>query len=163
MGTNPPVHQPQFAPPSPLTYSDEQKFNVLANSSIRTAETLKRIEDKLYDFSRPVDEYVTIPAAAAPVNGIIIQPDYTVAEKYETILVSLPLGITSATLEIGTDRLIVLYAGAATTVQQIVALQGLQMIVDANDKRVLTYTGAATSTGWLELMGHVFSEGNPSL
>lgn len=111
-----------------------------------------RIFRQLYQKARPVDEWQD--GQGVPANGIIqIQPDYNL-ERITGALISLPVGTTSASLSLG-DRTIPLYSGTATTVQTLINLNGLGLILNENDKRILTIGGTTTTGFYVNLMGYV--------
>lgn len=110
---------------------------------------------QLFDHSRPVDEYTGSPDPQ-PAGDYEIQPNYSSTVRVESILASLPVGITGAVLQLGRERLIPLYSGAATTTQVLVNLQGLGVMLTDNDRRVLTLTGASTTGFFIALSGWVF-------
>src|SRR5437879_13855301 len=60
---------------------------------------------QLFDYSRPSDEFfcATDPQ---PAGQFIIQRDYDAEVKIEAITASLPVGITSAVLQIGRERVL---------------------------------------------------------
>lgn len=138
----------------PVAYAVAEDETDAAKLKLMAAqvEELKRQSRKLYDHSNPVDEYESslgVPAS----NMVEIQPSYEIAERIECIFASLPVGITAATLQLG-DRQIVLYNGAATVLQTIVTVQGTGMILNRNDVRRLTFTGAPTTGFYIGLTGH---------
>lgn len=116
------------------------------------SKELTRISRQLFNHANPVDEYQTSSFGAD--LTYIWYADYEITERIEGILVSLPVGITSATLTLG-QRNIVLYSGAATTVQTLVNLNGLGMELERSDRRQLTVTGVPTTPFHVELMGYV--------
>lgn len=114
------------------------------------SKTLTRISRQLFDHANPVDEF---QSSSFGTDGVYIwYADYEITERITSILVSLPVGITSAILTLG-QRDIPLYSGAATTVQTIVNPTGLNLILSRSDERKLTVTGAPTTPFHLELMG----------
>lgn len=114
-------------------------------------QELLRQSRKLFDYSHPVDEYQW---GNVPADGeIIITPNWQIPERIENITVSLPVGITGATLRLG-DRQIPLYQGTATTAQTLVSLPNLGIVLEETSLRQLTFTGAATSPFYVALSGH---------
>lgn len=123
-------------------------------------QELLRQSRKLYDYSHPVDEWVS---DATPNAGPIeIQPDYEIPERIEQITASLPIGITSATLQLGQRNIILAAHGAtATTSQTLVSLSYIGMILGRSDRRVLSFTGVPTTGFYIGLGGHCIErEGN---
>lgn len=121
-------------------------------------ELLLRIARQVYDHSNPVDEWES--QDTAPPLTVELFPDYEIPERIDCITASLPVGITSAILQLG-QRRITLYNGAATTVQTVVNLMGIGMILVRNDRRVLNFTGAPTSGFYIGLSGYCLErEGN---
>lgn len=121
-------------------------------------ELLLRIARQVYDHSNPVDEWES--QTTAPPATVELFPDYEIPERIDCITASLPVGVTSAVLQLG-QRYLTLYSGAATTVQTIVHLPVTGMILVRNDRRVLTFTGALTSGFYLGLTGYCLErEGN---
>ena len=110
---------------------------------------------QLFNHSRPVDTYYTA-VDPQPAGDYEIQPDYSSTVRIESITASLPVGITSAVLQLGRERIIPLYSGAATTTQILVNLQGLGIMLTDNDRRVLTLTGVSTTGFFITLAGWVF-------
>ena len=156
MGTHPPV-QPGRTSQVHVVISEDEYKEQMFKLALDTNQFLKRIREMAYDYKNPVDEWAVIGTnASALPNGITINTDYDQTVRYSAILYSLPLGTTSATLSIGTDRVIQLYSGTPLAVQQPVILPHLNMLAVANDKRNLTLAGALTTTGYISLMGHCF-------
>lgn len=73
---------------------------------------LRRISRRSYNHQHPVEEYQG--SATLPANQVIVQPNYQMRERIESILVSLPPGITSASLQLA-DRTVPLYASGPNT------------------------------------------------
>lgn len=115
---------------------------------------------RLYDHSKPVDEYYDSPDPQ-PAGDFEIQPNYDGVVRIEGILVTVPVGATSAVLKLGRERTIPLYSGAAAAVQTIVNIQGIGMMLSENDRRVLTLAGTMTTGFHAHLNGFRFEfEGN---
>lgn len=110
---------------------------------------------QLFDHSRPTDEYFSSPDPQ-PAGDFTIQRDYDQTVRIESILASLPIGITSAVLKLGRERTIPLYSGVATTTQTLVNPQNLGMMLTENDERILTLTGTMTSGFFIALAGWRF-------
>lgn len=156
MGTHPPV-QPGRTSDIQVVVSDDEYKQQMFKIALDTQQLMKRIREMAYDYKNPVDEWAVIGQNASSLpNGITINTDYDQTVRYSAILYSLPLGTTSATLSIGTDRKIQLYSGAGIAVQQPQILPHLNMLAVANDKRVLTIAGTLTTDGYISLMGHCF-------
>jgi hypothetical protein len=131
--------------------TDDQKIKAL----VATVAELRRLNRKLFNYASPVEEYEWI--SGAPANGIVtIRPDYDYTVMIETLLFSLPVGCTSAVLDLGSNRKIPLYSGGAITTQQLQSFTGLRHICGPDDRRTLTIAGALTGTGYISLMGHAF-------
>lgn len=138
----------------PVAYAVSEDATDEAKLKLATAQLaeLKRQSRMLYDHSNPVDEYET--STGQPANGIVtIMPNYEIAERIEAIIASLPVGTTSAVLQLG-DRFIVLYSGAATVLQTLVNLQDVGMILNRSDVRQLTIAGVLTTGFYIGLSGH---------
>lgn len=162
MGTQPPPAVLHGVEHRILT-SDDDKYNLSISLATQHNAYLKRLLANSFNHARPVDEYITIGEGTTdPNQGLQINPDYTITEKYTAIAFSLPLGTTAATLQIGTDRIIPLYSGTAIATQSLQVIQGIGILADPNDKRMLFVTGA-TSEGYLNLIGHAFSNGDNSI
>lgn len=114
-------------------------------------KTMVRIARGIRDYSRPVDEYFV---SQSPFAGpIYIVAAFSSQVRIESLTASLPVGITSAILQLG-DRFIPLYSGTATTAQTLVNWNDLGMILVGSDERVLTYAGAPTTGTYIALSGH---------
>lgn len=155
LNTHPPVQPERTSQVKVVLSADEYKEQMF-RTRLEEINTLKRIERMLYDYSNPVDEYITIPTGVPSANPLVIQPDYDRLELYTSMLYCLPLGITSATLAIGTSRTIQLYNGAANATQDAIFLNGLTILAGPDDKRTLTIVGTATSQGYFGMMGHCY-------
>lgn len=142
---------------SEMTDDDYQETHLKLLIGIR--QECIRTNRQLKDLSNPFDEYYSAPDPV-PAGTYEIQPDYATECRIESILASLPVGITLAVLELGRERQIILYSGGATTVQTLVNLQDLGIIVSENDRRVLTLTGTMTSGFHIEIMGHALIRNN---
>jgi hypothetical protein len=122
--------------------------------AIRRENTLQN--KMLKNHANPVDEYYgdqnPFDITQAP-GGITIPAAFSSEVRIESIFVSLPVGITAATLRLG-DRFIPLYNGVATTVQTILNIQGIGFILNGSDERFLTWTGTATTGYFIALNGH---------
>jgi hypothetical protein len=113
-------------------------------------KTMCRIARGIRDYSKPVDEYFTSAPFAGPCT---IVAAYSTQVRIESVTASLPVGITSAVLQLA-DRFITLYSGGATTVQTLVNWTDLGMILVGSDERILTFAGAPTSGIFIALNGH---------
>ena len=150
MGTKPPT-EPGPAPE--ILIAKSEQYAQLYALMLSHEQYSKRLYRAAFDFSNPVDEFQIIGQNA---SAVTLVADYGMTEIYESILFSLPLGCTGATLSIGSNRAIPLYSGPALTVQQPVTLMGLSIIAVADDRRELDLTGALTTNGYIGLMGHAF-------
>ena len=137
----------------PASFSRDEETDHAFKLALATQQELRRISRKLYNWSNPVDEYQS--STGAPAGGRIdVQPDYDIPVRYESVLYSLPVGITSAVLTIGQRAIPLLSVAAATTAQTVNVLPYLGIIAVAEDKRFLTLTGAPTTGFYIGLMGH---------
>ncbi len=112
---------------------------------------MRRLARQNFDAANPVDEWMS--SSQVIPSPVTIMRDYDLPERIESIAAWLPVGITAATLQLG-QRFIPLYSGVATTLITFVNPTGLGIIVGPDDKRELTYVGAATSGLAIGLMGH---------
>jgi hypothetical protein len=135
-----------------MTDDDYQEAHLKLLMGIR--QECIRTNRLVFDASRPVDEYLNV-IDPQPAGDYEIQPDYAMPIRIGSIFASLPVGITKAVLQLGTERQIILYSGNATTVQTLVNLVGLGIIITDNDRRVLTLTGTSSTGFHIELAGHV--------
>jgi hypothetical protein len=127
-------------------------FKLMLDHKLETA----RIARQAFNFAHPVDEYEVVGQNASTlVNGVQIRRDTGWQQRYQSILYSLGLGVTSAVLVIGQTTL-QLYNGAAIAVQQPVCLNGLGILSGPDDKLALIVGGAATTDGFIKLMGYAF-------
>lgn len=153
---------PRVVPGNPhrrVLTADEQYDQMYKLHLERTLET-QRISRMAFNYAHPVDEYEIVGTNASTLPlGIPIRTQYDSDERYESILVSLPLGTTAAQLNIGTDRQIQLYNGAAITVQQPLILPHLGIVASSGDERYLVISGAGTTQGFISLMGWSLSRG----
>lgn len=95
----------------------------------------ERMLRKLFEYSHPVDEYISSAGAPAS-NPVEWQPSWEHPEKIDHIIFSVPVGTTSAVLTLG-DRTITLYAGAALTAALTNSLPVGGMILGRDDARFL--------------------------
>jgi hypothetical protein len=126
---------------------------------IAAAQThlLKMLSDKGFDYTHPVDEYAP-QGIPGPIQSLTIQADYDMPERIETILVVVPVGTTSALLQLG-QRSMQLYSGAALVSPLVIAMPVHGLIVNSDDPRILTFTGAVTSQPYLGLTGYALTRG----
>lgn len=134
--------------------AEDEQFDALLKMMLAQKQELTRISRQLFDASNPVDEYQSAPAMPGT-NSINIPPNYELTERIECICASLPVGITAAQLQLG-DRTIPLYSGVATTVQTIVTIPYLGILINRDDERVFSVTGAPTTGFYIGLTGHLF-------
>ena len=135
--------------------TDEESEKTMLRLLFHIRQETIRQNRQLFDHSRPVDEFQGIPDPQ-PAGDFEIQPNYGITVRIEGILASLPVGVTSAVLTLGRERVIPLYSGAATTVQTLVNLQGLGIMLTENDRRVLTLAGTMTTGFFINLSGYAF-------
>lgn len=113
----------------------------------------RRQRRALFNASNIVNEVVS---SLQPFAGpIIIQRDFDLPELITSILVSLPTGITAASLQLG-QFFLPLYTGAALAAQLLVNPTGLGYLLNPSDPRILSFTGAPTSGFSIALMGTAF-------
>jgi len=109
------------------------------------------------NYANPVDEYEynqsAIDITTLQGNAINIQPAFSSEVRIESIIASLPVGITAASLQLG-KRFIPMYAGPITTVQTIFKIEHTGIIINGSDDRFLSWTGTATSGYYIGLSGH---------
>lgn len=115
------------------------------------------LADKGFDYTHPVDEYAP-QGTPGPVQSLTIQSDYDMPERIETILVVIPVGATSALLQLG-QRSIQYYSGAALTTPLVVSNHVSGIIINSDDPRILTFTGTITSQPYLGLTGYALTRG----
>lgn len=114
-------------------------------------KTMCRIARGIRDYSKPVDEY---EYQTTPFPGpLTIVAAYSNQVRIESITASLPLGITSAVLQLG-ERYIPLYNGAALATQGIINLVNQGIILVGSDNRILSFTGVPTTGYYVALNGH---------
>jgi hypothetical protein len=113
-------------------------------------------DDRLFDFSHPVDEFQ--PNGTVIASTLTVQPDYDMPEKIESITCIVPVGATSATIQLGA-RYLTVYSGAALAVPLIVLLDGIGIILNADDLRQVIFAGALTSSPYLGLTGYALTRG----
>jgi hypothetical protein len=157
MGTKPDI-QPGRVSEDKIVVSEHERWTQLFKLFLDIHTVLKRIARKSYNYECPVDEYETI--GLTPPNGIVnLRRDFQADVQYECIVYSLPLGTTTAALNLGASRSIPLYNGAATIVQQAAFIDNLTIQVAADDRCSLSVAGALTSLGYIGLMGHTIEKG----
>lgn len=142
-----------------MTDDDYQEAHLKLLLGIR--QEMIRQNRQIHDESKPSDAYYNAPDPV-PAGTYEIQPDYSCEVRLESIFASLPVGMTSALLELGRERQILLYSGGATTTQTLINLQDLGIIVSDNDRRLLTLAGTMTTGFHIELMGHALERSNKS-
>lgn len=107
----------------------------------------------LYDHSRPIEEYAGV-LDPQPAGDFDIMPSYSICSKIDNITASIPVGTTAATLFLGTERIIPLYAGTAATTQIIVNIRGFGALLTDNDRRFLRLAGTMTTGFFIMLSGY---------
>lgn len=118
---------------------------------------LKMLADKGFDYTHPVDEYAP-QGIPGPVQTLTIQSDYDMPERIETILVVVPVGATSALLQLG-QRSMQLYSGAALASPLTIVMPVHGVIINSDDPRILTFVGTITSQPYLGLTGYALTRG----
>lgn len=107
----------------------------------------RRQERMMYDFSHPVDEYVATGPLGWPNGGVMnIVPTWEVTERIEAIIVGLPIGVTSAIVQLS-DRYIPIYVGPALAQSQTFVLQNVGIIMQRDDARQLNLLPVALNIG----------------
>lgn len=138
----------------------EDQIAVLA--ALRFHHLMQMLQDQAFDYTHPVDEYapqgMPSAAAAAGLLSVTVQPDYDMPERIETILVIVPAGATSALLQLG-QRTLQLYSGAALAAPQVINMHVAGVILNSDDPRILTLTGATTSAPFVQLCGWALTRG----
>lgn len=114
-----------------------------------------RANRQLFDHSRPVEEWFNAPDAV-PADTYEIQPNYHMPVRIDGLFASLPIGMTSAVLNLGRERTVPLYSGAATTTQTLVSANNLGLMATENDRRTLVLAGTMTSGFYIGLYGWAF-------
>jgi hypothetical protein len=147
-GTHPfPQHQRRVS----VALTDDEAVAAHLQALVNLNQEMTRLRRQAFNYANPVDDYEAIGVGAASVT---IRTEFDISVLYESLMFSLPVGVTSATLQIGTNRAIQLYSGAAIVNQQLQVLPYLRMTAVPNDRRTLTLTGAGTTQGYIGLMGH---------
>jgi hypothetical protein len=121
------------------------------------AHLLKMLSDQGFDYSHPVDEYAP-QGNPGPQQTLTVQPDYDMPERIESITVVIPVGATGASLQLG-QRTIQLYSGAALTTPEVLTMEVRGIIINSDDPRIITFTGAVTSQPYLGLAGFALTRG----
>src|SRR5882724_388187 len=133
--------------------------NVIKDEHKPVAFTMALLQDIVrgmrarFDHSHPVDEYQT--TTGVPSGGRLdIQPTYDLPERNESILAVIPIGVQTATLQLGDRIFSLLNAAAPITAAAVINLQGLGIIIGQSDERVLTLNPVpAAGPVHIELMG----------
>lgn len=123
----------------------------------QTLQYQRLMKDMTFDYSHPVDEYAPTgnPGAQA---SLTVQPDYDMPEKIDHVTYVIPVGATSALLQLG-SRTIQLYSGTALTAPIASALYVGGIILNADDPRSITFAGSVTSQPYLGLAGWALTRG----
>lgn len=114
-----------------------------------------RSNRQLFDHSRPVEEWFNAPDSQ-PAGEFEIQPNYAIPVRVDGAFFSLPVGMTSAVLNLGRERTITLYSGVATTTQLVLNMNDLGFMLTENDRRTLVLTGTMTTGFYAGLYGWAF-------
>jgi hypothetical protein len=158
------THQdpPRVIPGNPQRHvlTEDEKYDQMYKLHLNRTMEMQRLSRMAFNYAHPVDEYEIIGTNASTLAvGIPIRMQYDTDERYESILISLPLGTTSAQLNIGSDRQIQLYNGPAITAQQPLVLPHLGIVASSGDARYLIIGGVGTTNGFISLMGWSLSRG----
>jgi hypothetical protein len=135
--------------PFKVVQNSAEHLHVVTQAAIH--KQLLRIARQTYNTSRPLDEYAGVNSP--PPLNVSWLAEYAITVRVESILASLPVGITSATLQLG-QRYIPMYNGPATTAQLLWNPQGLGIILGESDNRAIVFTGAPTSGYFVQLSGY---------
>lgn len=131
---------------------DKQSGKYIALGIVAMHRELQKLAVMAEDNSRPVDEYNNQTLAPEAETSLILQPQWEVTEKIESILITGPTG--AITLQLG-DRTWTLTIPAAG---YLFIGAPLGVYLGRDDPRVLTATTAGEYT--LELMGHCDTRGD---
>ena len=127
----------------------------------------ERISRLAFDRTHPVDEYISSPGIPGPNSadsvpapytlGVQLTPTWEIPERIDSILVTVPAGVTCAALLLG-DRVIGLYgsatAAAALPEPTTYSFEPVGMILNRDDNRLLALIGTPTiGPTHFELMG----------
>jgi hypothetical protein len=135
--------------------SHEQMSRMLALHHMQLA---KMANDRSFNYSHPVDEYAPQGGTAVITNTVTLQPDYDMPERITTITAIIPVGATSANLQLG-QRILNLYSGTALTAPGISVMVVHGIIVNSDDPRILTLGGTLTTAPYLGLTGYALTRG----
>jgi hypothetical protein len=122
------------------------------------AHLLKMLSDQGFDYSHPVDEYAP-QGSPGPQQSVTVQPDYDMPERIEAITVVIPVGATSALLQLGQRSLQLFSDATALTAPIAQSFEVRGIILNSDDPRILTLTGAITSQPYLGLTGFALTRG----
>lgn len=134
--------------------SEQQVRDALLLRSIRYQQLA---DDKLFDYTHPVDEYQPNGNNTGATPLLTIQPDYDMPERITSIVVIVPVGTTAANIQLG-QRTLPIYAGAALTTPTLFTIPECGFILNSDDPRIATFTGA-TAAGYFGLMGWALTRG----
>lgn len=135
--------------------TDEEHNETLLKLLFHIRQENIRQSRQLFDHSRPVEEFFNAPDAV-PAGEYEIQPNYSVPVRIDGAFFSLPVGITSAVLNLGRERTLPLYSGAATTAQTIVSIRDAGFMLTESDRRTLVLGGTPTTGFFAGLFGWCF-------
>lgn len=150
----------------PLHLSEALKHDNLTPEEFRAAllqlnyamfRSMNRLSRALYDARHPAEEYQY--GATIDPKGVVIQPQWEGKVRIETILASVPIGATAATLTLGNSIVIPLLQtppASPTTSQTLVNIQNLGILLNRSDQRIFSVTGTTTSPFFVGLYGHAF-------
>lgn len=137
--------------------SDEEHRAAMLQLTYATYRTMLRLSRQLYDARHPAEEYQY--GNTVDPNGVVIQPQWEGKVRIETILASIPIGATSATLTLGNSLVLPLLqtpVASPTTSQTLVNIQNLGITLNRSDRRILNVSGTLTSGFFIGLYGHAF-------
>jgi hypothetical protein len=136
----------------PVDPKDIMRIIALSQSHL-----LRMLADKGFDFTHPVDEYGPQGTPGA-IGSITLQPDYDMPERIESFIVVVPVGATSALMQLG-QRSLQLYAGAALAAPLVIVAPCHGIIINSDDPRNVVFTGTITSQGYFGLTGYALTRG----
>lgn len=157
-----PYGSPHSAPDRAEHPTPEQ---IAGRAAVKFSHLMAMIKDQAFDYTHPVDEYapqgMSSTMALYP-NIINVQPDYDMPERIEALTVIIPVGATLAVLQLG-QRSMTLYSGPVITTPIVTSVQCRGIILNSDDLRTLTITGALTTAPYLGLCGWALTRGQFSL
>jgi hypothetical protein len=140
---------------------------IVQHAAMKFRHLMQELKDQGFDYSHPVDEYapqgMSVNMLQFPTT-ITVMPDYDMPEKIENVLVIIPSGALSCTLQLG-QRTLNLYAGgtgAGLVSPMVITIPQAGIILNSDDPRILTLTagtGGIFSAPYLGLTGFALTRG----